>query len=215
MKKKRRKWIWLGLTVVLLLLFGLSQFYAYIMKDQWNERNEAKELARTRAGLTEVTKAQKSVWNENEIYWVLTGKNEAGTDLMVWVRFTLEGKPAGGDNDLYAEELSKGTSEEKMRGIIADQLPDVKIERLLPGVYNGEYAWQLFYKKTGDSITTSTASRMAAPSVRGTVCPTVKLSAQQNNMRGTDYLFFRFFVSIMSKIIWNCSGTGGRRGTVA
>lgn len=148
-KKKRRKWIWLGITVVLLLLFGLSQFYAYIMKDQWNERSEAKELARARAGLTEVTKAQKSVWNENEIYWVLTGKNEAGTDLMVWVRFTLEGKPAGGDNGLYAEELSKGTSEEKMRGIIADQLPDVKIERLLPGVYNGEYAWQLFYKKDG------------------------------------------------------------------
>ncbi|MFD1905616.1 hypothetical protein ACFTAO_29710 [Paenibacillus rhizoplanae] len=73
-KKKRRKWIWLGITVVLLLLFGLSQFYAYIMKDQWNERSEAKELAQARAGLTEVTKAQKSVWNENEIYWVLTGK---------------------------------------------------------------------------------------------------------------------------------------------
>lgn len=148
-KKKRRRWIWLGITVVLLLLFGLSQFYAYIMKDQWNERSEAKELARARAGLTEVTKAQKSVWNENEIYWVLTGKNEAGTDLMVWVRFTLEGKPAGGDNDLYAEELSNGTSEEKMRGIIAAQLPDITIERLLPGVYNGEYAWQLFYKKDG------------------------------------------------------------------
>lgn len=148
-KKKRRKWIWLGITVVLLLLFGLSQFYAYIMKDQWNERSEAKELAQARAGLTEVTKAQKSVWNENEIYWVLTGKNEAGTELMVWVRYTLEGKPAGGDNGLYAEELSKGTSEEKMRGIITAQLPDITIERLLPGVYNGEYAWQLFYKKDG------------------------------------------------------------------
>ncbi|QUL58313.1 DUF5590 domain-containing protein [Paenibacillus tritici] len=147
--KKRRKWLLLGISLVLLLLFGLSQFYAYIMKDQWNERSEAKELARTRAGLTEVTKAQKSVWNENEIYWVLTGKNEAGTEIMVWVRFTTEGKPAGGANDLYAEELSKGTPEAKMREIITAQLPGITIKRLLPGVYNGEYAWQLFYKKDG------------------------------------------------------------------
>ncbi|MEI2399455.1 cell wall elongation regulator TseB-like domain-containing protein [Paenibacillus phytohabitans] len=149
MLKKRRKWLPLGISLVLLLLFGLSQFYAYIMKDQWNERSEAKEIARARAGLTEVSKAQKSVWDENAIYWVLTGKNDAGTELMVWVRFTKEGLPAGGDNDLYAEELSKGTSEAQIRDIIAAQLPGITIKRLLPGVYNGEYAWQLFYKKDG------------------------------------------------------------------
>ncbi|WP_340024401.1 DUF5590 domain-containing protein [Paenibacillus sp. FSL K6-1096] len=149
MKKKRRKWLWLGIILVLLLLFGLSQFYAYIMKDQWTERNEAKELARAQAGLTEITKAQKSVWDENSIYWVLTGSNAAGTELMVWVRFTSEGKPAGGENGLYAEELSKGTSEAQMRKLLAGQMPDIKIKRLLPGVYNGEYAWQLFYQKEG------------------------------------------------------------------
>ncbi|WP_379162459.1 DUF5590 domain-containing protein [Paenibacillus sp. sgz5001063] len=147
--KKRRKWLLLGILLVLLLLFGLSQFYAYVMKDQWNERSAAREVAEARAGLTKVTKAQKSVWDENSIYWVLTGRNAAGTDLMVWVRFTRDGKPAGGDNDVYAEELSKGMSEQKIRSVIATDLPGSSIERLLPGVYNGEYAWQLFYKLEG------------------------------------------------------------------
>jgi uncharacterized protein YpmB len=145
--KKRRKWILLGSALILLLLFGLNQFYAYIMKDQWDQRSAAKDVARTRAGLTEVSKAQKSVWDENSVYWVLTGKNGAGTDIMVWVRFTVDGKVAEGDNAVYGEELSKGTSEQKIRAIITAQLPGITIERLLPGVYNGEYAWQLFYEQ--------------------------------------------------------------------
>lgn len=147
--KKRKKWILLGSGLILLLGFGLIQFYAYIMKDQWTERDIAKEIARTRAGLTEVTKAQKSVWDENAIYWVLTGNNEAKTDLMVWVRFTVDGKLAEGDDAVYAEEISQGTSEAEIRQIIKAELPDITIERLLPGVYNGEYAWQLFYKQGG------------------------------------------------------------------
>ncbi|MBW4085354.1 DUF5590 domain-containing protein [Paenibacillus sp. S150] len=147
--KKRRKWLLLGIFLVLLLLFGLSQFYAYVMKDQWNERSAAAEVAEARAGLTKVTKAQKSVWDENSIYWVLAGRNADDTELMVWVRFTLDGKPAGGDNDVFAEEVARGTSEQEIRSVIASDLPGSTIERLLPGVYNGEYVWQLFYKLEG------------------------------------------------------------------
>ncbi|OBZ18739.1 hypothetical protein A8L34_04050 [Bacillus sp. FJAT-27264] len=145
--KKRKKWILIGVAVFLLLLLGLIQFYTFIMKDQWKERDAAKEVAKSRAGLTLMEKAQKSVWDENSVYWVLTGKNEAGTELMVWVRFTTDGKVAEGDNVVFSEELSKGTSEAKIRSIISAQLPDIKIQRLLPGVYNGEYAWQLFYEQ--------------------------------------------------------------------
>ncbi|GGF74783.1 hypothetical protein GCM10010912_20030 [Paenibacillus albidus] len=143
--KKRKKWVLLGSALLLLVLFGLSQFYVYIMKDQWAERDTAKEVALARAGLTEVVKAQKSVWDS--VYWVLTGKNKAGTDLMVWVRFTEDGKVAEGDNAVYAEELSNGTTEKQIRNQIAAELPEISIERLLPGVYNGEYAWQLFYEQ--------------------------------------------------------------------
>lgn len=145
--KKKKKWVLLGVGIFLLLLVGVVFFYGFVMKDQWKERDAAAEVAKARAGLTQVQRAQKSVWDENSIYWVLTGKNDAGTELMVWVRFTTEGKVAEGDNTVFSEEVSKGTSEEKIRSIIAAQLPDITIERLLPGVYNGEYAWQLFYKQ--------------------------------------------------------------------
>ncbi|UQZ32367.1 hypothetical protein C2I18_01650 [Paenibacillus sp. PK3_47] len=144
--KKRRKWLLLGIALFLLLLFGLSQFYAYIMKDQWNERSKAEEVAMNQAGLTDITEAKKSVWDENAIYWVVTGQNGAGTEMMVWVRFTTEGEPAGGVNDIYAAEVAGGTSEEQIRTALAAELPGVEIKRLLPGVYNGEYAWQVFYR---------------------------------------------------------------------
>ena len=145
--RKRRKWLLLGLGVTLLLLFGLSQFYGYIMKDQWNERSAARAAAKSQAGLVKITKAQKSVWDENAIYWVLTGKNAANADMMVWVRFTTKGKIAEDDSAVYAELLSNGTSEDQIRSIIHQEQPGITIKRLLPGVYNGEYAWQLFYKK--------------------------------------------------------------------
>ncbi|WP_410514848.1 DUF5590 domain-containing protein [Paenibacillus sp. BR2-3] len=145
--KKRRKWILLGSALMLLLLFGLSQFYVSIMKDEWNEKRAAEDIAGTRAGLTQVKKAQKSIWDENSIYWVLTGKNEAGIEMMVWVQFTKDGKIAEGDNAVYGVELSRGTSEQKIRSLIEAQLPDITIKRLMPGVYNGEYAWQLFYEQ--------------------------------------------------------------------
>ncbi|ASA22885.1 DUF5590 domain-containing protein [Paenibacillus donghaensis] len=147
--KKRRKWILLGSVLIVLLVVGLIQFYAYIMKSQWGEQQIAEDIARTQAGLTEISKAQKSVWGEEAIYWVLTGNNAAGQELMVWVRFLPGGTAAEGENAVYGEEISKGTSEEQVRAIIKSQLPGIKVERLLPGVFNGEYVWQLFYQQEG------------------------------------------------------------------
>ncbi|WP_025690968.1 cell wall elongation regulator TseB-like domain-containing protein [Paenibacillus zanthoxyli] len=144
--RKRRKWIFYGVFLALLLLFGLYQFFAYVLKDQWSERSAAEAAAINGAGLTEIDKAEKSVWDENSIYWVITGKNKTGAGMMVWVRFTVDGKPAQGENAVHAQELSQGVSEEKMRQMIAAQIPGIKIKRLLPGAYNSEYAWQLFYQ---------------------------------------------------------------------
>ncbi|WP_379129302.1 DUF5590 domain-containing protein [Paenibacillus sp. sgz500958] len=147
--RKRRKWILLGFGVALLLLFVLSRFYAFIMDDQWEEQSLAMKAAYSLTDLTEVDKVQKSVWDENSIFWVLTGKDKAGTGMMVWVRFTVDGKVAEGNGAVYGMPVSSGTSEKKIRSIIAQDLPGISIERLLPGAYNGEYAWQLFYKKGG------------------------------------------------------------------
>lgn len=55
-----------------------------------------------------------------------------------------------------------------MRQIIASSLPGIKIERLLPGAYNGEYAWQLFIKTETDIIIGFTASRTVSRSATAT-----------------------------------------------
>lgn len=146
--RKRKKWILYGIFIAVLLLLALYQFFAYVLRDQWDERSAAEAAAKNGAGLTEIDKAQKSVWDENSIYWVITGKNQAGTEMRVWVRFTEDGQPVR-ETGIYAQEASQGMSEKQMRKIISDALPGIEIKRLLPGGYNGEYVWQLFYKSEG------------------------------------------------------------------
>ncbi|MBY9081689.1 DUF5590 domain-containing protein [Paenibacillus sp. HN-1] len=145
--RTRRKWILYGIFLAVLFLFALYQFFAYVLRDQWNERSAAEAVASSSAGLTEIDGAQKSVWDANSIYWVVSGKNKSGADTMVWVRFTEDGKPASGQNGVYAQEVSKGVSEKKMRQLIESSIPGVQIKRLLAGAYNGEYVWQLFCKE--------------------------------------------------------------------
>lgn len=147
--KRKGQWIALGTSALLLVLFGLHLIYAYIMKDQWTEKRAAETAAKTQAGLVEITRAQKSVWDSQSIYWTLTGTDAAGQEMMVWVRFQPGGQPAQGENTVHAEPLKNGLDEARMREVIAKALPQASVERLLPGVYEGEYAWQLFYKQEG------------------------------------------------------------------
>lgn len=134
--KKRTKWILLSILILLLVLFGLHRYYVYVMQDTWNEETAAIQAAKQQTGIVSVEKTWKSVWDE--VVWVIQGKNENGEALMVWL-------PASGD--AHAEPLASGTSEEQIRDIIKEQLPEARIVRLMPGIYEGEYVWQLFYKE--------------------------------------------------------------------
>lgn len=134
--KKRTKWILLSILILLLVLFGLHRFYLYIMQDTWNEESAAIQTAKQQTGIVSVDKTWKSVWDE--VCWVVQGQNENGEELMVWL-------PEGGE--AHEELLSSGTSEQQIRDIIKSQLPGIRIVRLMPGIYEGEYVWQLFYKE--------------------------------------------------------------------
>ncbi|KAF9122429.1 hypothetical protein BGX30_002016, partial [Mortierella sp. GBA39] len=114
--------------------------------DQWSEKDTAIAKAKQEAGIVSVTDAQKSVWDQNSIYWVVEGTNKTGQEVMVWVQFTDQGKPKEGQNTVHQELLSSGMSKEKMKAKIKSSIPGIKDMRLVPGVYNGEYVWQLFYK---------------------------------------------------------------------
>ncbi|GAA0135505.1 hypothetical protein YSY43_23450 [Paenibacillus sp. YSY-4.3] len=134
--KKRTKWILLSILILLLVLFGLHRFYVYVMQHTWNEESAAIQTAKQQTGIVSVDKTWKSVWDE--ICWVVQGKNENGEDLMVWL-------PESGEP--HEELLSGGTSEQQIREIVKNELPGIRIVRLMPGIYEGEYVWQLFYKE--------------------------------------------------------------------
>lgn len=126
----------LSILILLLLIIGLHRFYIYIQQDLWNGERAAVERAVREAGLTEHTKVWKSVWDE--VCYVIEGKNENGQDVMIWL---LEGK------EPEVRLLSSGVSEDQINSIVRDTLPGIKVVRLLPGVYNSQLVWQLFYKQ--------------------------------------------------------------------
>ncbi|GAB6990262.1 cell wall elongation regulator TseB-like domain-containing protein [Paenibacillus pini] len=146
MKKIKLKWILISCLALILIVFGIYRYYAYVMHDQWDERNLAMIEAKKSTDLVSVSNTQKSVWDENNIYWVLEGKNKAKQDVMVWVNFTRTGKVKKGPNVVHSELMTNGISKEKMEAQIKTLIPGVEDMRLLPGAYDGEYAWQLFYK---------------------------------------------------------------------
>lgn len=144
--KNKKRWIFLGIVALLLIIFGAYRYFIYVLQDQWSEKDTAIAKAKQEAGIVSVADAQKSVWDQNSIYWVVEGTNKTGQEVMVWVQFTDQGKPKEGQNTVHQELLSSGMSKEKMKAKIKSTIPGIKDMRLVPGVYNGEYVWQLFYK---------------------------------------------------------------------
>ncbi|MGG1876981.1 MULTISPECIES: DUF5590 domain-containing protein [Paenibacillus] len=147
--KKRTKWIWLSVSGVLLLLLGIQIYYSYVMTDSWNEERLAIGAARQYGNLVTADKSYKSVWGEDNTYWVVTGQGPDQQELIVWVKFTEDNVPVEGAEGVHAEPLSSGLSEEQMRAQILQEMPNAVIKRLVPGMYEGEYAWQLLYENSG------------------------------------------------------------------
>lgn len=147
--KKRTKWILLSISGLLLAMLCVQLYYSYVMKDTWNEESLAVQAARQHGGLVTKDKTYKSVWGENNNYWVITGTNQNQQQIMVWVKFTDDNMPVEGKDAVQAELLGNGLSEEQMREQIRKEMPGAVVKRLLPVMYEGEYTWQLQYENQG------------------------------------------------------------------
>ncbi|MCM3783973.1 DUF5590 domain-containing protein [Neobacillus mesonae] len=145
--RKKRKWIFISVAAFLLVIFGLYQFYAYVMKDTWAEEEAAVAIATEEADLVSITKTQKSVWTADSIYWTVEGLNQQNEPIMVWVQYGMDKKPTNGENSVHSEKIEEGISEEEMRSQISSELSGIEIISLQPGVYEDTYVWQLFYKE--------------------------------------------------------------------
>ena len=143
--KKKTKWILLTISGFLLILLAFQIYYSYVMADSWTEEKAAITAAQQHGGLMKTDRTYKSVWDKESIYWVITGQDADNQEIMVWVKFSEENKPAGGSETVHSEPISGGLSEAQMRTQIKTDLPGAEIERLVPGMYENEYVWQLLY----------------------------------------------------------------------
>lgn len=141
--KNKKKWVFLGIVIFLLILFGLYRYYIYIIQDQHSQENTAITAAKQNTELVEVTNVQKSVWDT--ISWVVEGKDKDKRDLIVWVQFTEDNKLATGQNAIHSELLENGLTENQIRSKIISELPEIDKIRIQPGMYYGEYVWQAYY----------------------------------------------------------------------
>ncbi|AJS58078.1 cell wall elongation regulator TseB-like domain-containing protein [Paenibacillus sp. IHBB 10380] len=141
--KNKKKWILLGIVIFLLILFGLYRYYIYIIQDQHSQETTAITAAKKNTELVKVTDTQKSVWDT--ISWVIEGKDKDQRDLMVWVQFTEDNKLASGLNAIHSELVENGLSEEQIRSKIINEIPGIEEIRIQPGMYYGEYVWQVYY----------------------------------------------------------------------
>lgn len=134
--KNRTKWILIAIMAIVLVLFGLYRYYVYVQADTWKEEDAAILRAKQEAGLVKTTGTSKSVWDN--VCWVVEGKNANGEDIMVWLEK---------DKKPHVELMKNGYSKDKMEQTLEQTMPDADIVRLLPGVYEGQYVWQLYYKQ--------------------------------------------------------------------
>lgn len=144
MLKKKKTWIFLGIVILLLLGFASYRYYIYVTQDIRAQETAAILAAKKETSLVKVTDAQKAVWDS--ICWTIEGLDQENRPLMVWVTMDENGKVKSGEGSVHEELLANGLSEQQMKERIHKAIPDADKMRLLPGMYNGEYAWQLFYR---------------------------------------------------------------------
>ncbi len=143
MLKKKKTWIFIGIVILLLLGFGGYRYYIYVTQDIRAEETAAILAAKKETSLVKVTEAQKSVWDT--VCWAIEGLDKDNRPLMVWV--TMDGgKVKSGEGAVHEELLVNGLTEKQIKEKVKQDLPDIDKLRVLPGMYNGEYAWQLFYR---------------------------------------------------------------------
>ena len=93
------------------------------MKKEWQF------AAKQHGQLVTSGKTYKSVWGEDNNYWVISGKDQDNQDRMVWVKFTDDNVPVEGADAVQSVLLNTGLSEDQMRDQIYNELPGVEIKR--------------------------------------------------------------------------------------
>ncbi|MEO3947509.1 DUF5590 domain-containing protein [Gorillibacterium sp. CAU 1737] len=126
------------IAAVLLLLVLAYRFYLSIQSDIWDEEKVAIATAKSQTSLQSVTQVDPFVGDVPMM--VVQGTDSEGRNIFVWV---------SGDQT-HTEYADNGITKESVRTQTLEQNPGAELMRIVPGVYNDEYAWQSFYRVKGE-----------------------------------------------------------------
>lgn len=130
----------IGITVlgILLVIFLINWAYHAIHNEHWNDQSEAIRRAYEE---TDMVKAEQVKYYTGEAsYHIVIGKDHKGQKMLVWV--------GANEDDIHTEYAKDGLKESEIKQLVIEKEGSLtKLLRITPGKMNGEYIWEVFYKK--------------------------------------------------------------------
>ncbi|MEB3101306.1 cell wall elongation regulator TseB-like domain-containing protein [Ferviditalea candida] len=113
-------------------------FYNLIQRDHWQQQNTAIKQAKAQTNLVSVTGLDYYA-GEAE-YTIIYGKDSRQRDMIVWA----------GNGQVHAEYTADGIVKSAVEANFHKEAPNARIIRIVPGVLNGNYIWEVFYQTAED-----------------------------------------------------------------
>ena len=122
----------LGTILVLMLI---QFFYQSIQSSQSKEQMEAVLQAKSHSAL--VSSDLVETYIGEKVYWIVSGKDKDGNNVMVWVS----------KDEVHSVFVSDGISRTSLKQKILQLDPQADIVRITPGRLKEDYIWEVYYKK--------------------------------------------------------------------
>ena len=136
-----KKVIWSIVIVLLIVICALV--YSIYSGDHYKQNLKEKTIttATKMANLTETTDFY--LYNGNETWYVVTGKNDDGEKVGVWV-------PEDKKKESKVLSLSEGLTEEEAIKLVKEKKKVKKVIAANLGMENGTALWEIIYKNNDD-----------------------------------------------------------------
>jgi uncharacterized protein YpmB len=133
--RSKKHWIIGGSAGVVLVLILLYQFYTTVHEGQWLIEEGSIETVTSSTYMRHVN--QTFAYHGDKPYTIVYGTDPDERPMIAWV--SAEGA--------HAEYESDGITATEVRDKVLAQAADAEIMRISPGVYDGVYVWEVFYKR--------------------------------------------------------------------
>ncbi|WP_260444975.1 cell wall elongation regulator TseB-like domain-containing protein [Listeria booriae] len=138
------KWIWLSIGVLFLLIAGIFTFFYSAQKPV--RADEATALARIDGKVDLKQQDDFYLYNgANGVYYVLTGKNSKGKDIIVWV-------PKSKKDTVVVKYASDGISKNEAIAKVKQEKNPAKLLNVTLGMDKGVPIWEISYLDSSGSL---------------------------------------------------------------